>query len=331
MKPTKTQFSTYLAIACLAVLATKSAQAEVINVGTAFRGGGFSNGFPEFLSQTNASTQAWNLGGAAGDTIFNGFTVVDVPSADSTVGDLTTAGGSAVPLFFPAPTFTGNADGQDAARNAIFESGIQGFAFPAGVQDFTLDIANTTAGQLYQVELLADPNNGNRTADVTVDGTLFADDLYASGSAGGVTLVYRFNVVADVDGINILIGPGSGLQPDGTNLASIAAIFSAISVTNIVPGEFDENADFDADSDVDGQDFLAWQRGFGGPGSLAAGDANSDGAVDGSDLVVWESQYGMPVALFATIAAIPEPTTLGLLLIATSCLFTRRVRLEGKR
>lgn len=326
----KTRLFTYLAIALLAVVATRSAQAEVINVGTAFRSGSLSDGFSEFLSQTNASTQAWNLGGAAGDTVFNGFTVVDVPTADSTVGDLTTAGGSAVPMFGAAPTFAGNADGQDAARNAIFASGIQGFAFPAGVQDFTLDIANTTAGQLYQVELLADPNNGNRTADVTVDSTLFADDLYASASAGGVTLVYRFNVVADADGLNILIGPGSGLQPDGMTAASVAAIFSAISVTNIVPGEFDENADFDADSDVDGKDFLTWQRGFGGPGALADGDANGDGTVDDSDLAIWESQFGMPVPLSAAIATIPEPTALGLLLIATSCLLNRRVRLGVK-
>ena len=39
--------------------------------------------------------------------------------------------------------------------------------------------------------------------------------------------------------------------------------------------------DFDSDGDVDGADFLTWQRGFGGPGTLATGDADADGDVDG--------------------------------------------------
>lgn len=51
--------------------------------------------------------------------------------------------------------------------------------------------------------------------------------------------------------------------------------------------------DFDSDGDVDGSDFLAWQRGF---GTLAAsksdGDANSDGNVNTVDLAMWQSAYG---------------------------------------
>jgi len=254
MKAMKVRIFMYLAIALFAVIATESAQAEVIHFGAAIRTGSISDGFPEFLSQSNATTQAWNLGGVAGDTIYNGITVVDVPTADSTVGDLTTAGGS-VGNWAPTPNYAGNPDGQDASRNAIFHPGIQGFDFPAGIQPFTLDIANTTEGQLYQVELLGDANNGNRTADVTVDGTLFADDLWNPPSGPGFSLVYRFNVVADADGINILIEPGCGIQPDGMNFASIAAIYSAISITSVTPGEFD-SGEFDSDEDVDGNDFL---------------------------------------------------------------------------
>ncbi len=53
-------------------------------------------------------------------------------------------------------------------------------------------------------------------------------------------------------------------------------------------------ADFDGDNDVDGSDFLAWQRGFGsGPGaSKSAGDATGDGFVTGEDLTEWNFGFG---------------------------------------
>jgi hypothetical protein len=51
--------------------------------------------------------------------------------------------------------------------------------------------------------------------------------------------------------------------------------------------------DFDQDGDVDGRDFLAWQRGAGVPDpTLADGDANGDGVVDSADLEVWQNEYG---------------------------------------
>ncbi len=58
------------------------------------------------------------------------------------------------------------------------------------------------------------------------------------------------------------------------------------------------DADFDSDSDVDGSDFLSWQRGFGtdaGTGNvapLASGNANGDSLVDENDLTIWQQQFG---------------------------------------
>jgi hypothetical protein len=55
------------------------------------------------------------------------------------------------------------------------------------------------------------------------------------------------------------------------------------------------SADFDVDGDVDGRDFLVWQRGYGIEAPHATqsdGDANNDGAVDAIDLVYWHHQYG---------------------------------------
>ncbi len=74
------------------------------------------------------------------------------------------------------------------------------------------------------------------------------------------------------------------------------------------------DADFDSNGDIDGRDFLAWQRGFGTTvGALQEqGDANGDGAVDTTDLEFWSDQYGSNPSALNTFV-IPEPST-GLLI-----------------
>jgi hypothetical protein len=68
-----------------------------------------------------------------------------------------------------------------------------------------------------------------------------------------------------------------------------------------------EEGDFDQDGDVDGRDFMAWQRGFGSGDSLEDGDANWDDKVDHEDLVIWQKLYlgdDNPA-----LNAVPEPAT----------------------
>ena len=65
------------------------------------------------------------------------------------------------------------------------------------------------------------------------------------------------------------------------------------------------NANFDGDNDVDGADFLTWQRNIGLGTTPAQGDANDDDVVNGEDFAIWKAQYGpLPAA-----AAVPEPAT----------------------
>jgi hypothetical protein len=79
----------------------------------------------------------------------------------------------------------------------------------------------------------------------------------------------------------------------------------------------DVEGDFDGDGLVAGGDLLAWQRGFGaGPGaSLAAGDANGDGFVNSVDFGIWENNFGGGGSAAAAAAAVPEPSTMGALLL----------------
>lgn len=91
-----------------------------------------------------------------------------------------------------------------------------------------------------------------------------------------------------------------------------------------------ENANFDGDDDVDGDDFLVWQRGYGMTegASPSDGDANGDGAVNELDLAIWEEQYGLPVPLVASATAVPESATFLSALLATGlCLSVRQRRL----
>lgn len=70
------------------------------------------------------------------------------------------------------------------------------------------------------------------------------------------------------------------------------------------------DGDFDGDGDVDGRDFLVWQRG-GSPTPLSAGD-----------LADWQNNYNAPLS---AISAVPEPSTILLALLGVlSC--SRRMR-----
>jgi pectate lyase len=89
-----------------------------------------------------------------------------------------------------------------------------------------------------------------------------------------------------------------------------------------------EDADFDGDGDVDGRDFLIWQRGFGltGQENKSFGDANGDGDVNANDLAIWQTQYAQPGELTASQTAVPEPTCLIILSTLGILALSRRNR-----
>ncbi|MDC0936923.1 Ig-like domain-containing protein [Pirellulales bacterium] len=66
---------------------------------------------------------------------------------------------------------------------------------------------------------------------------------------------------------------------------------SAATTVAIIVGE---SADFDADGNTDGGDFLTWQRNHGAVADavLTDGDSNFDGAVNAQDVAFWEGSFG---------------------------------------
>lgn len=78
------------------------------------------------------------------------------------------------------------------------------------------------------------------------------------------------------------------------------------------------DGDFDSDTDVDGADFLKWQRDF----------------VDASNLTLWEDNFGFSAPLTVTSATVPELNTAAIASLAIVILGVnrrRRVRIERVR
>ncbi len=82
--------------------------------------------------------------------------------------------------------------------------------------------------------------------------------------------------------------------------------------------------DFDLDHDVDVNDLLVWQGGFGIPSGAtgADGDADGDGDVDVNDLLAWQGNFGAGGG--SQPAPLPEPATMGLLAVGGVALLRRR-------
>ncbi|MDZ4658726.1 MAG: hypothetical protein SH868_14215 [Bythopirellula sp.] len=122
-----------------------------------------------------------------------------------------------------------------------------------------------------------------------------------------------FNLSAGLSGLAFHIG-FVGAWPNGNN----ATIYvDNIALTDLFP----DSADFDGDGDVDGRDFLAWQRG--------AGDANGDGTTNHLDLAIWQTQYGTINDPPPLTAPVPEPTTALFCLLIVLAAGGRRCHSEG--
>ena len=181
-----------------------------------------------------------------------------------------------------------------------------------------------TLGQAAQVMLSVE-----NIADVV--GALGADELDYSISVSGDLLGSYIDTDLALGGGNshsILLDTSTA----GLKSGVITVESSSLSVENSLftfPVSFEvesiEDADFNSDNLIDGNDFLTWQRGYGMGSTLAEGDANGDGLVNDADLTVWRSQYGLTVS---TAATVPEPSTtvllvLGSLGVVSAARFTR--------
>jgi hypothetical protein len=108
------------------------------------------------------------------------------------------------------------------------------------------------------------------------------------------------------------------IEPSTLTQLPVYALSAAITLTD---------ADFNQDERIDGGDFLVWQRGRGGPASLATGDADGSGSVNRADLAIWERGFGGGSAGSTIhLAAVPEPSAAALAAWAAVVFTSRRAR-----
>jgi T5SS/PEP-CTERM-associated repeat protein len=232
------------------------------------------------------------------------------------------------------------------ARRIEFLGGTQTFIWDAG--RLSVDVIQKTTLHIPDGGVLAP---GRELGETFIDGSLRS---FAGATTeiqiGGTTPGVNYDLVRVAGSITITNGTLevsmlNGFVPSPTDaftvMSSLSGVFAG-SFSNIVSGQRLATSDgvgsflvsygpgspqvllsnflpalsgdFDLDGDVDGNDFLTWQRG-GSPNPTSA-----------ADLAAWRGNYGFGGSTAAT-AAVPEPRSAPLVILgtgATAALATRR-------
>jgi fibronectin-binding autotransporter adhesin len=130
----------------------------------------------------------------------------------------------------------------------------------------------------------------------------------------GAGSVFNLNTLGATDVIDSLYLGSTPQNPGtygavGSGATFQSAFFSGTGILSVTTlgAPITTQGDFDNDGDVDGRDFLIWQRG-GSPNGATAGD-----------LAQWQANYGttpLTAAVTASSTAVPEPGTMGLVTLA---------------
>jgi hypothetical protein len=173
-----------------------------------------------------------------------------------------------------------------------------------------------------------DINGSNSTYTVSIDNLEDPDApvgiVWPGGAVQDWDQFFNFNTFQfePAPGINVIAFlTDASAYATGSHKSQNVYIDNLRVINNDLPPL--ESADFDGDGDVDGADFLTWQRGNGisSGASPAQGDANGDMAVNGADLAVFRMQFGQT----GGVSAVPEPATTLLALAASlGAVATRR-------
>lgn len=101
------------------------------------------------------------------------------------------------------------------------------------------------------------------------------------------------------------------LNQVSTLLSELEVPAAAALLASVAPA-----GDYDADGDVDLDDYLVWQNAYGSETILYGNgaDGNFDGTIDAGDFTVWRDNFGAG-GIQSAAAGIPEPGTLPLLLV----------------
>jgi len=129
-------------------------------------------------------------------------------------------------------------------------------------------------------------------------------------TVNGTTDIYSFRYDNFVPGDFIKIQLNSGDLNIGAGFGGL--------MFDVIP-----DANFDQDNDIDGADFLTWQKGFGMGTTFSEGDANYNESIDSTDLSFWEAQFGTSLPPLAATRSVPEPSIATLLALGALSLLIK--------
>jgi hypothetical protein len=219
----------------------------------------------------------------------------------------------------PDPTF-------GRFKNTAAPPAMTFFHYKAGSYEVTLDDASDF-GAFSDILITFTVVNA-------IDINIHAPTLFPHLAGGPVSFHADFNAFStapifssDALPTNTALGPASFDQSTVTLLPPAGVVSGSI-VTSLTLTAEPASADFDNDGAVDADDLTRWKNGFGVDSSHMQGDANGDGNVDGGDFLIWQRQLGGPPPAVVSTVATPEPSTL---LIATPPLVALAARLRKRR
>ena len=275
---------------------------------------------PESMSDAAVLAMALNGQGGTGN--------YDRDSWISGFFGVTTGNHTATVVTFE-PTFDGT-NGFNVQRfTGLFTDTNNGVGFGDLDSDNSLEVSDLAGlgNGSFESVLYSENSQFNAAADIDGDGDVDNLDLFAlgdelAGASAAVLDAYddvlrrRGDVNedgmtngADVAHLHANFG-GNGwledLNADGVvDLLDVETLIVDLALTSF--------ADFDLDGRVGGDDYLAWQQGFGTSpaATFNQGDSDLGGTVDENDLATWLSLFGTvgSPASAASSTVVPEPVT----------------------
>jgi autotransporter-associated beta strand protein len=207
------------------------------------------------------------------------------------------------PDFTTDPNFGTITDADLSAVTAVNSTSPASFFSPGTVLNVNGNL--TMSGNGSNLNLLlgnADAHDQiNITGNLAADGTLrFEAGNGGFGAvAGAIFDVFNFTSASGAFDSIILPSLGAGLLWDTSNLLVTGDL--AVVASPTTPGDFDQ------DGDVDGRDFLVWQR---NPGI--------------GNLADWQNNYGSNGGPLSASTAVPEPSTIVSVALLMCVAFTKR-------
>lgn len=114
---------------------------------------------------------------------------------------------------------------------------------------------------------------------------------------------------------NTALGPASFDVSSITLIPSTGVVTSSV-VTSLTLTALPPSANFDGNENVDADDLARWKAGYGVGNARGQGDADVDGDVDGGDFLIWQRQLGTSPPSVGAAVATPEPAGAVLMVLA---------------